>query len=242
MTTIKFKQIAKDQLFYDRWQYSIKFSLREITALCSLNHEQIDSVIARRKMWRAQAAQRWNSITNLNWSTKAQAAVANMGIIRYDSTTISDETVQNLHTIADLLINTKSEFKLVTSMDLGWIYTNDLVFLEELAQNQLLTNKTYTEAVIDRPKDTIKLKTVNHRYRSYLKVGKVTEKQKENIGNFLRNQPDIRISPGILEWLNMPSFYLRDHYFIDHNDESFKVMLSLIKGGLFRKTVELISA
>ena len=83
-----------------------------------------------------------------------------------------------------------------------------------------------------------------HKFRSYFKFGKITEKEKENLINFLINQhTHMRISPALWDWVNAPKFSsLQDYYFIDYDSETWLTMLSLIRPGAVRKTMQIIPA
>lgn len=231
-SNLKFKQIVKDRLFYDRYQYCVSFQLDEVSCLRELNHTYIDAVIERRRTWREVSLQRW---TNAN--------IAGKTIVTRRVKEITDEIVENLHTLTDILLRSCVDFKLITSVSSAWIYTNNIGLLDTINDNDFLIWKTYTEAQIDRPKNTIKLKNPKHTHRSYFKNLKLSEHEKTQLLNFLSNQQDqIRISPGLQTWSEQKFHRTQDYFFIDHNEESWLVMLSLVKPGLIRKTLELIAA
>jgi hypothetical protein len=231
-SNLKFKSVVKDRLFYDRFQYCIGFHLDEVSCLKDLDHSYIDTIIARRRQWREISLQRWTT-----------AVQSNKHIITRRAKDITDENVENLHTLADLLIKAPVEFKLVTSVSSAWVYTNDAELIDQLGNLEFLISKTYTQAQIDRPKNTIKLKEPKHRYRSYLKSIKLTEEEKTQLCNFFANQQGhARISLALTKWMGDRWHRTQDYFFIDHEEESWLVLLSLIKPGMIRKTVELIAA
>ena len=231
-SNLKFKRTIKDRLFYDLYQYSISFHLDEVSALRELNHQHIDLIIARRRQWREISLQRWTN-----------SVQSNKNIITRRAKDITDENVTNLHALTDVLLRSRVDFKLVTSVSSAWIYTNDIKLLEDVDRLDFLSWKTYSEAVVDRPKNTIKLKAPNHRYRSYLKCVKLSDEEKTHLCNFFTNQHGhARISPALLKWMDERWHRTQDYFFVDHDDESWLVMLSLIKPSMIRKTVELIAA
>jgi hypothetical protein len=237
--TLKFKQIAKDRLFYDQWQYCITFLLDEVTCLKTLDHEYIDAVLERRKLWREVTQQRWQTVAGTPGG-KAKLAQTIMSRRWRD---ITEETSTNIHKLADLLINTRTEYKIVTSVDQCWVYTNNISLIKKLSAMSELTYKEYTEAVIVRPKNTIKLQYPKHAQRSYIKGRKLTPQEKENLKNFFQNQKEsIRVSPAFQEWFNGSFHRSQDYFFIDHTGESWLVMLALVSPGIIRKTVEIIQA
>jgi hypothetical protein len=222
-------------LFYDRFQYSVGFRLQEASCLRELDHNYISTTIERRKTWREIAQQRWNTINKKGGIIKGLAGR------RYNE--ITDEIEQNLHDFVDVLFDSGVEFKLVVSTDYGWIYTNDVVLIEQLKQLKMLTSKLYTEAIVDRPKNTIRLKNSKHQLRSYFKTIKMTAQQKINLINFLNNQADtIRVSPALNSWIDGPFHRTQDYFFVDYDKELWLTMLALVHPGLIRKTQQIIPA
>jgi len=231
-SNLKFKSVVKDRLFYDQYQYCVGFHLDEVSCLRELNHQYIDVIIERRRQWREISLQRWTN-----------AIQSNKNIITRRAKDITDENVANLHNLTNVLLRSRVDFKLVTSVSSAWIYTNNTKLIKQVSELDFLICKTYTEAKVDRPKNTIKLKDPKHRYRSYLKSVKLTDEEKIHLCNFFTNQQGhARISPALVKWMEERWHRTQDYFFIDHDDESWLVMLSLIKPSMIRKTVELIAA
>jgi hypothetical protein len=246
--TLKFKAVDKDRIFYDRYRYCISFNLEEISCLRELDHDYIDTIIARRRMWRDASKQRWSALHTGKIMSSGVPTISSTKIHpartilapRHNS--ITDKMVDNLHELANLLIKTSSEFKIVTSVNSGWVYTNSLSLLKKLNELACLKNKFFTEAVVTRPKNTILLENPNHTHRSYFKTVKLTPEEKQNLTNFLNNQRDyMRASPSLITWIEQPYHRLQDYFFIDHTGESWLVMLALINPRLVRKTMDIIS-
>lgn len=232
MLRLKFKKVNKDRLYYDQFRYCLGFSLNEITALRSLDHDEIDATIERRKAWRQSSQKRWG-----NNRPKF------VPVMRASFPEITDEVVQNLHALADLLTAAAAEFKLVISVNRAWIYSNNLKFLNQLDALECLANKHYSQAHVTRPKNTIQLKKSKFAYRSYFRFGKLTSQQVSNLTGFFENhQEHIRISPALLEWTAMPSTRFQDYFFIDHDSISWLTVISLIHPGLVRKTLDIVCA
>ena len=244
-TQLKFKFVQKDKLFYDNYRYCISFHLAEVSALKTLDHEHIDMIIARRKTWREMSRQRWTSV-----KAPAVPIIRPTGITHIPQTIMSkrwreitEEVECNLHTLAKTLINTSINFKFVTSVDQGWVYTNSKILIKQLAKIDALAFKEYKEVQINRPKNTIKLKNPIHTHRSYFRIAKLTDIEKNNLINFFVNQKDhIRISPALAKWTVIPFKRTQDYFFIDYTGEEWLIMLALIKPGLIRKTADIIPA
>jgi hypothetical protein len=230
-SNLKFKSVVKDRLFYDQYNYCVSFHLDEVSCLRELNHQYIDVIIERRRQWREISLQRWNSTQG------------NKNIITRRAKDITDENVANLHALTDVLLRSRVDFKIVTSVSSAWIYTNDTGLLEQISKLDFLICKAYTQAKINRPKNTVRLKNPKHQYRSYLCSVKLTDEEKTQLCNFFKNQQShARMGPALLAWMDERWHRTQDYFFVDHDQESWLLMLSLIKPGMIRKTVQLIAA
>lgn len=232
MSLLKFKKVNRDRLYFDRFEYSIAFELTEVTALRSLNPEEINETIRRRRVWREVSRQRW--LTNNH----------KLGtIMRHRDKEITDEVVAKLHDLAKILRNTETDFKFVINIDRGCVYTNDLNFLQKLDGLDYLLDKSYCRAQITRARDTIELKDPKHPYRSYFKSTRITHQQAFYLSNFLSNhQENIRVSPALTQWSAFPHTRLHDYFFVDHDSFSWLTMLNLVHPGLIRKTMTIVGA
>ena len=233
----QFKLVVKDRLFYNRFEYSIGFHLDEASCLRDLGHDQIDDMIKRRIAWREITQQR------VSGSTKSSLfGNPPYSIISRRQKEITEKTVSDLHDLADLLLSASVDFKLVVSVSNAHVYTNDRKLIDQISNLSGVTQTYYTRAVVCRPKDTIQLKKPQHAFRSYFKMVKLTDEQKLQLTNFLANQYTARISPALGAWLNLKFNRTQDYFFIDHNEMSWLTMLSLVRPGLIRKTMQIIPA
>jgi len=222
-----FKPVVKDRLFYDRFEYCIRFHLEEVSCLRTLDHAHIDRMIERRIAWRRidQTLSR-PQITQLsNQSNK-----------------ITHATVKHLHVLADVLLTATANFKLVVSVFTGYVYTNDLTLIDQLAKSPGMSRIEYHQAVVGRAKNTVALKNPQHQWRSYLKINKLSIEQKTHLKNFLANQPAVRASPALQQWMDAKLITTHDYFFIDYNETAWLTMLSLVQPGLIRKTLQIVPA
>ena len=221
-----FKPVVKDRLFYSQFEYCLRFCLEEVSCLRTLEHAHIDHMIERRIAWRSIS----QTMTNRPLVTQ----------LSNQSNKITETTVKNLHTLADVLLTTPVNFKLVVSAFTGYVYTNDLMLIDSVAKLPGVSYVEYSQAVVSRPRNTIQLRDPKYQWRSYFKVGKLTAVQKTHLKNFLANQPGIRISPALTQWINFKYTRTQDYFFIDYNEPVWLTMLSLVLPGLIRKTLEII--
>jgi len=227
-----FKSVVKDRLFYDRYEYGLRFHLDEVNCLRTLDHAYIDKMIERRIAWR-QVDQTL---------TQSKSANITATMLSNRSKIITDATVENLHILADVLLTAPAAFKLVVSAFTGYVYTNDLTLIDQVAKLPGISNAEYTRAIVGRPKNTIQLRDPKYQWRSYFKLSKLTVEQKHYLTNFLANQPTVRISPALKHWINFKYTRTQDYFFVDYNETAWLTMLSLVQPGLIRKTLQIVPA
>lgn len=227
---LEFKSVTKDRLFYSRFQYCLGFNLDEATCLRELDHAMIDDLIQRRKQWQEVAQQRWiNGRQNTTILSRRWKA-------------ITEKTVTDLHTVADVLLTSTAEFKLVVSVHQGYVYTNDLTLLTKLDGMSELTFKTRTQAQVDRPQNTIRLKKSNYNFRSYFRARHLSAQEKQQLVGFLKTQQDfVRTSPAMIQWTKDPFNRLQDYYFVDHDSSQWLTLISLVYPGMIRKTMQILT-
>ena len=222
---VKFVPVEKDRLFYDKYQYCLGFTLPEANVLRGLKHELIDARLDQHIEWREVARRRWQSgLEGFGWNL------------------ITDEVRADLHLVCDTILDSNANCKLIVSTHFGWVYTNDVDLIIQLRHFRCLSNKYYTEAVINRPKNTVRLKNSQHQSRSYFYNLKLTETEKENLRVFFENQKEsIRTSPALTQWFDRPYKRTQDYFFIDYTGAQWLTMMALIRPGLFRKTLDIIN-
>jgi hypothetical protein len=232
LNNVQFNLVKKDRLFYNRFEYCLGFYLDEVSCLRQLDHASIDNAMENRRQWREIAQQRW-----VNGRQKHGV------ILRRSWKEITEKTVTDLHTVAEQLLTTQSEYKLVVSVNQGYVYTNDLDLIDQLSVMPELAYKTYTQAQVTRPKNTIQLQNSKYKFRTYFRNLKLPTEQKDQIMDFLHNQRDqIRIGPALDRWFDLPFNRSQEYFFVDHDTESWLTMLSLVHPGIVRKTMHIISA
>jgi len=217
--------VPSDRLFYDHWQYCISFRLDEVNCLrYSLDAEKIDELLTRREMWRDRVRQRWPQ----------------NNFVRPHSP-ITDGTREILYAFADFLKMATDPYKMVISVNQCWIYSNSTNLLERIDRLPFVRNTKFTESVIVRPKNTVALKNPQHQHRSYFRIVKLTEPERQQIMTFLQGQDNVRASPALKAWMATPFNRTQDYFFVDYDSESWLTMLGLVRPGLIRKTVKIVA-
>ena len=224
-TCLQFRSVATDRLFYDRYLYSMSFCLPESAALRARSRQGVSEILNHRREWRHGMIQRWGQHTNLF--------------------EISEDMENHLLQMYDFLESIDQDHKLVVELNHARIYTNDLSALTAADHLSFLTHKEFSQATISRPRDTVMLKNPQYQYRMYFRTQRITTDQRNTLRKFLSSRRDqIRPSPALAEFVNSDwgSICLWSHYFIDHNDPGFELMLALIHPGARRKTLDIIAS
>lgn len=196
-----------------------------------LDHDSVEDMIQRRKIWRELARKRWMG--------QKAATILGMAYGRE----ITDDIVENLHALTEMLITAPEEFKLVVSMNQAHVYTNELALIDRLDSMSILDFKTFARAQVSRPKNTVALKNPKYQFRSYFKPANLTAAQKDHLQAFLNNHSaNVRVSPALREWLAIPFNRLQEYFFVDHDSETWLTMLNLVSPGIIRKTMQIIAA
>lgn len=151
---------------------------------------------------------------------------------------------QQIHEIADILIKTKEDYKFNTSYRAMWLYTNSEDLINKLDKLEFISKIKVSEVVINRPRDTVKLKNPRHTHRSYFRFLRPTVDDRRRIVKFLTtHESHIKPSPALTRYLVNDGFpFILEYFFIDYTGESWVTMLTLLYPGLIRKTLSIIPA
>lgn len=208
------------------------FYLDEASCLRDLSHEKIDHWIERRRIWRQVTQQRW-----MNGKQKHGT------ILGARIKDITDEMVTNLHAVAEILLGTTYEHKLVVSLDQCYVYTNHKELFEQLQAFEGAKWPSFVQAHVVRDQNTVSLKNPKHQFRTYFRSTRLTAQQKDYLMDFLYNQREhVRVSPALQRWIDQPFDRTQDYFFVDHNSQTWTTMLALIHPGLIKKTLNICAA
>lgn len=213
MATLAFKPTFKDRLFYDKYTHALSLRLPHAQLLRSWNHEALDETI----LWR-------NTNNNYGWKQR----------------NVTDAQKADLHSFMDVVAGLE-EHKIVLTHWHVYIYTSSVSDLNTVASLPYVANCRPTQAVINRPRDTILQVDPKHHYRTFLKERFLTPENMSNLSKFLLNRKDcFRITDELQRRLQeQKGFYTMSHYFVDHNDMKDLVMLQIVCPGIVRKTLTL---
>jgi hypothetical protein len=188
-----------------------------------MDHGTIDRLIARRREWGRRVAQ---GSQPGSWAWKPLY--------------ISDQDCDNLHAMCEFFLQDPREYRVTVFGSMVYTYTSDPSLIDDIERldflDQGLMRKSQVR-LVGTP-DTIVQKNPQHVQRSFFRNLPLTVMQQSHIRNLLMNQTEVRIGPALKTALEKDDFHrCMDYFFIDHDDDSILVMLSLIIPNLIRKTL-----
>ena len=147
--------------------------------------------------------------------------------------------IQQLHQAAQLIFAGSDSRIMCYSSGMS-IYSNDLFFLNLLTENDCIGYPRLFKAVIDRPRNSIKLNHSTFSYRTYLKANRPSNtSERKHFENLLKNQVEnIRLSPNLDRYVNSNArnkYSYCDNFFIVHSRHYFVVKLS--ESGHYKKNI-----
>ena len=215
---------SRDRLYYDQYAYCLHISLQDLCALRQRTHSGIE-----------QFCNQINWARDINYGGSWRWPMRRLR-------PVTDQSRENCHLALNALNGITIPHKLIINEDWGYIYTNNLDPLNELIASPGVSVQDVRLAVVDRPRDTLVIKSSIHEQRTYFRNQSITAEQKKDTVKFLSNRCEIRTSPSMTSWLHdFPQHrYVCDNYFVDHNDDGFLTMLHLVVPLKIKKTYKLL--
>ena len=225
---MKTKIVKRDSLFYERYEYCLRFIVHYAGAIRDLSFENLQQDLDRVK---SRIDYRLK-----NYSSTHQPQLT----FRYnESHQYLSVMVRQLHEMSD--------FKLVIGYDTVYIYSNNRRELDTIIDNLPYQGRSVfpkmSRARITHAPNTVIVQSSPHLYRSYFRQIVLNDTEREHVRNWLLNQGDaVRLSPGLMTWCNSVQNHTRmyGNYFFDHNEPRLLSMFSLVRPGLIKRTKDIV--
>ena len=203
---------SRSTLYYDKYQYKMSMHVPHVGRMRNLDHNAIDHSINY-----------YNSVSFRSFSHR-----------------VTTQDRDYLHTLATTLTAGQVDHKRVIHSDWINIYTNDTDFLNSICELAFIKTFSYSQAVVDLPKDVVLLRHSDYKFRTYLKDRFLDEPSQQRLRTFLLDRTDyFRMTRGTLDRLKKSGrfFYTTSWIFLDHHSEHDALMLNLVVPGIVRKTM-----
>lgn len=219
--------VERPDLWFGCFNYCVKFHVNEAGCLRELDHKKIDRNIRARREW-----------------GRVRRPPINYGGSWHNQWTelvITDQDVVTLHQLCDFFTQDNRNRRITISGNTIYVYTNDLSLSQDIENNVGVSAFHVQQLQLVGTPGTIKLKKSDYQYRTYFKSIRLPLNSADQLRQFLLNQSDIRLGPGLKDWTKRHGFWTMDYFFIDHNNPATISMLGLIAPGIARKTVPIVT-
>jgi hypothetical protein len=219
---------SRDRLFYDRYSHCLKATVEYAGCLRELTGDEdkdIANVIRRLHIRHA-------------WSTHFSTSSTLSDFPKAMNVHPPEKTKNTLVNLTSALSRSKSH-RLVIGYHTVYIYSNDVDWLKQLSKMPL-DNVKFTQAQVNTSKGSVLIKNSTHKHRTYFKQTLLTPQEKIFVANWLKNQSDIRMSPGLEKYCSNGHTRTYGNFFFDHSDLKLLQMLTLVRPNLVRETRNIV--
>ena len=208
MATLEFEPTSRRQLFYDQFEYCLRFRVMFASMLRCKSSADIPESAAHRNQWRS------------SWQGSA----------------ITDSEVIDLMDLHDRLAHFGADHQVVIHSNIVYVYSNDTHRLARLSELEYVSHQKGTQATVDQPQDRILLTKPQHQYRTYFRDRyQGTESLRKFL---LTREDCFTYTNGFRHRLIGPhKFFVQRHCFVDHDNASDALMLNLVCPGIVRETL-----
>lgn len=208
---------SRSHLYFDQWQYSIAIFQSRIADIRGLNRAATLELIEFRK------------------------------ISKFLHHYYTPDCITKILAALDFFNNETEPFKLTLSGNWAYVYTNDKKMLSRLqTQCPGISIRAVKQAQLSEPRDVVLLTESKYTYRTYFRSRWVEDHELVTLDNFFAAQQEEHINPCgsfkkfLKSNIQYRSHWLANHYFVDHNDPKYPLMINLILPKATRKTMPIV--
>jgi hypothetical protein len=208
MTALTFDPVSRSHLFYDQFEYCLKFRVMFASLLRSRSSTDIPEAAAHRNQWRS----------------------------RWQGSAVTDREIMDLMDLHDRLANFGTNHQVVIHSNTVYVYSNNTHQLARLSDLDYVSHQKGTQALIDQPRDRVMLTNPQHQYRTYFRDRyQGTEALRKFL---LTRTDCFAYTTGFRHrLLSSHKFFVQRHCFVDHDNAGDALMLNLICADIVRKTL-----
>lgn len=206
---------SRDRLYFDQFEFSIRFKLAHSGRMRSLDSIAIANSCAHAR--------------NLNQTMRGLP-------------TVSEQQEHCLHSLATQLLTLAHPYKRIVYSDWQYVYTNHVEVFDSIETcRSFLSYISYHQAVINQPRDTVVLKHSKYQYRSYFREAWYSNDQIQTLQQFLLSRPEqFRMTDHWRNRWQRRHIYITRSNFVDHHHAQDALLLQMAVPGCVRKTVPIL--
>jgi len=226
LSSLKVKTVETNQLFFNQYQYSVRFDLLELGIIRGLYLDKIDQLVKERNEWRRQNKRFYGHVASMH--------------------EITDATKENLRDMCELLSQHRDHIKFVISFDRGYVYTNDFDLIRRIAGKQSVTRVQVQQAKPVCAPGSLARIDPKWSHRTYFKSRSVSVEQRNALTEYLKSRENVRLSPGLSAWVkdkanNWWINWTHAHFFIDHNNDGEVLFLNMVAPNITGRTLQIVA-
>ena len=247
-SSLEVELTSSNRLFYDCYQYSLRFHLAEFHCIRPWHDhdgDDVEELLEKIEQYRLQHHLRYNREIqyNNNWTRPSHYKA-----FEKTNREFQQQLERDLYPVVRLLWPCRADIKIVATTHWGYVYSDHLELLKLVAGTWPVQLPRLIKAVVDRPPNTVGLRNKQHNYRTYFRDLRVTESQRDQIQQYLAQQQDVRLCPSLKSWSRVDRAYpwlqnvawSRSTFFFDHQGAGDALMLEMLVPGIVRKTLEIV--
>lgn len=212
---MKFKTVARNQLYFGQYQYCISFYLKNVNVLRDLDPIKVLKSIQYRNQWAPSHISRG---------------------------TITQEEQHELIQVCDYLRSRAHPFKRTVTTHFVYLYTNHPDDFVDLNDTGGLVVGPCTQIDLCLQPDAVTLKNPRHKYRTFFRERWLRDHELQNLRSyFLSRAEDFRLSPGFRMLVEGRRMWLMSNYFVDHDEPQADFLINMAVPGVVKKTLPIVA-
>lgn len=212
---MKFKTVARNQLFYGQYHYCINFYLKNVSVLRELDPIKAIKSIQYRNQW-------------------APSRV-NRGMI-------TEQEQHDLISVCDYLLARPNPFKRIVTSHFMYVYTNHPNDFVDLNNTGGLVVGTSTQVNLCLQPNAVTLRNPTHSYRTFFRERWLKDNELQNLREYFQVRADqFRLSPGFQMLVEGRRMWLMNSYFVDHNEPHADFLINMAVPGIVKKTLPIVA-
>jgi len=216
LTNLNLKTKKRDRLFYNKYEYSYYFKLKDAETMRGISAGSVTLKVIDNRL-----SNRYNSHRQFKSSPDVY-------VRRYN------ELIEGFN-----LLNTLTDCKIAVEYNTVIVYSNSLAHYETLVK--IDKNIVLTQVIVDAPAGYIRRVKSQHKYRLQFRHVNCSM---DTIGRIRQFIKQYNVSPcrALVNWLDRRWFETTEaSFFIDFDDDKLELMFDLMIPGIKAKTYTIIS-
>ena len=218
------KVLKRDKFYFDQYQYSLTVRVELAGAIRDFkgDYEKDRARAHDHFEWRERILQRTRHGLEAKIHEERRTPVYHL-----------------LKIFCDRIADQGRDFKVIITLGQVCVYSSDYHWISGITD--IFHNSNFTKIELAYPPDTVALvRPTGFQFRTYLKQKMLSADSALYLRNWLKNQQDVRLSPGLHVWSKNVWRDTASGYFFEHNDLRMVSMLNIVVPDMIKNTKTII--